>query len=230
MTKIPRPLFLVFCLFLTNLLIMAYAGFVRYFQSGYEVKKQVQVLEGELSRSQFEKRVVHNQLLDLQQTIAEVMPSQEKMIASKWAPRALDLSQQLRSPASVKPLNLSRLYFEKGKKFFNEGKYKLAQRQFEALQEQFPTSDRVIESTFLVLESAYLQKDFKKAMELAESMVSQFPESPLTGYGLIRLAQISESNNQFEEAAVLYRLIRTNFADKKLQDQARVLEKRIGIE
>lgn len=228
--KIPRSFFLVYCLFLTNLWMLGYASFVRHFQSGQEMKHHIGILKSQVSRSQFEKRVLDHQLLDLQQTVAEVLPNLQTMIAKQWSSRALGLSDRLRKPASIKPVNLSDFYFEKGKKYFSEGKFKSAQKEFLRVQEQFPTSDRVVESTFLILESAFLQKDYKRTVDVAESMVQQFPVNLLTGYALIRLAQVSEINNQFEEAAVLYKIVRENFQDKKLQSQARALEKRIGIE
>ncbi len=221
---------MIYCLFLTNLWMIGYASFVRYFQSGQELKQHVEILKSQINRVQFEKRVVDHQLLDLQQTVAAVLPSQQSMIAKQWNARAIGLSEQLRRPASLKSVNLSEFYFEKGKKYFSQGKFKSAQKEFVRVQDQFPSSDRVIESTFLILESAYLQRDYKKAVDVAESMVSHFPVSIFTGYALIRLAQISEINNQFEEAATLYKIVRENFQDTKLQGQARALEKRIGVE
>lgn len=228
--RVPKSLFIIYCLILTNVLAASYATFVEYFQSGYEIKGQIHRLESKIKNLDTQKKVVENRLIDLEQTVAEVLPSQSKMIADRWDTRSVALSQQLRSPASLHPINLSQAVFERGKKYFSQGKYNLAFREFENVREKYPTSDRVVESTFLMLESSFLLKDFKKTADLADFMVTQYPDNPLTGYGLMRLAQVSELNNQFDEAAALYRIVADNFSDQKLKEQAVIFEKRILVQ
>lgn len=225
--KIPKSLFLIYCLILTNISVLAYASFVKYFQSGYEIENQIHHLESRLARTQFQKKIVENQLLDLQQTVAEVLPSKKKMVAEGWGTRALHISEQLRLPANLPPLDLTEIIFERGKKLFTQGKFTQAYREFESIREKYPSSDRVVECTFLMLESAYLQKDYKKTADIVDLMVSQYPENRLTGYALLRLAQVSELNAQFEEAAVLYRIVARTYSDEKLKQQAAILENRI---
>src|SRR5687768_4090075 len=105
--KIPRSVFLIFCLILTNLCVAAYALFVGHFQSGYEIKHQIHQLENQLSQVQINKKIVENRLLDLEQSVAEVLPAKKKMIAERWSLRSLNMSDQLRSPASLRPIDLT---------------------------------------------------------------------------------------------------------------------------
>ena len=233
--RIPKSFFLIYCLVLTNLLTAGYAVFIQYFQSGYEIKQQIVNLEKKIERTEFENRVAQNQILDLQQTMAETLPPEKKMIAeqrinSQWKGRAFSLSQQLREPASIKKIDLSGVYFEKGKKLFTQKKYHMAFKEFEALKEKFPLSDRAVESTFLMLESSYLQKDYKKTVDIADYMVTQYPESLLTGYAILRLGLVSEKNSQFEEASALYKIVAEHFRDERLKNQALDYIKRISLE
>ena len=173
--RVPKSIFIIFCLILTNVLAASYATFVQYFQSGYEIKSQIHRLEAKVRAIDTEKKVAENRLLDLEQTVAQVLPNQKKMIADRWDFRSVSLSEQLRSPASLHPINLSQAYFERGKKYFSQGKYGMAFREFESVREKYPTSDRVVESTFLMLETSFLLKDFKKTADLADYMVPQYP-------------------------------------------------------
>lgn len=230
MSKIPQGFFLVYGLILTNLWVAGYTLFVHYFQSGHEYQFQIKQLESQVEKLQENQKNLLTQLMDFKQTVAEVMPAKSQMIAEKWNPKAISLSENIRRPASIQPVDLSGVYFEKGKRFFNEGKYSLALREFQELSEKFPLSDKFIETQFLTLESSYLTKDYKKVVDLADFLVNHYPENILTGYAMLRLAQVSESNSQFEEALVIYQSVQKSFKDKDLQRQARELEKRIKFE
>src|SRR5687768_10742857 len=140
--KTTRSVVIIFCLILTNMCMASYALFVEYFQSGYEVKHQILQLKKNLTQAQLQKKIVEHQLLDLEQSVATVLPAKKQMIAERWNTRALHMSDQLRSPASINSLDLTEVLFERGKKFFTQGKFSAAYREFENIRDQFPSSDR----------------------------------------------------------------------------------------
>ena len=66
--------------------------------------------------------------------------------------------------------------------------------------------------------------------EVIDEMVLQFPDHELTGFILLRLGQISEHNNQIEEAQEIYRTVANHFPQKPLKQQALVLLKSLEIQ
>ena len=141
-----------------------------------------------------------------------------------------DLGLNLRAPASIEQLDFSAVILERGKKYFSSGKYEVAGKEFEKLKNQFPASAFQIQARFFLAESLYLQRDFKKCTEVIDEMVLQYPDHELTGFILLRLGQISEHNNQIEEAQEIYRTVATHFSQKPLKDQALTLLKSLEIQ
>ncbi len=201
-------------------------GFSAYFNSGWEFKREAQVLKQKLEDSEFRVSLIQHQMKDLEQTVAAVIPN-EKLAKSETF---RDLGLSLRAPASIRPMDLSAVRLEKGKKYFTAGKYEVASREFEKIKNEFPSSAYQIQARFFWAESLYLQRDFKKCTEVIDEMVLQYPDHELTGFILLRLGQISEQNNQVEEAQEIYRTVIAHFSQKPLKDQAFTLLKNLEIE
>lgn len=221
-----NQIFFIFCLSLTTGILWAYMEFSSYFNSGWEHKREAQILQEKLEDSEFQVSLLQHQMKDLEQTVAAVI-SKEKLAKSEVY---RDLGLNLRAPASIEPLDFSAVLLEKGKKYFSAGKYDVASREFEKLKNQFPSSAYQIQARFFWAESLYLQREFKKCAEVIDEMVLQYPDHELTGFILLRLGQISEHNNQIEEAQEIYRTVATHFPQKPLRVQALTLLKSLEIE
>lgn len=221
-----NQVFIIFCLTLTTGILWSYGEFAGHFNSGWELKRDVQVLNEKLNDSEFRVSLLQHQMKDLEQTVAGEIPKGKLNKSDKM----YDLGLSLRAPASIEPLDFSAVVLERGKKYFTAGKYDVAGKEFEKLKNQFPSSAYQIQARFFLAESLYLQHDFKKCTEVIDEMVLQYPDHELTGFILLRLGQISEHNNQVEEAQEIYRTVATHFSQKPLKEQALVLLKSLEIQ
>ncbi|MBV2169181.1 MAG: hypothetical protein KUL82_10795, partial [Bdellovibrio sp.] len=69
----------------------------------------------------------------------------------------------------------------------------------------------------------FLKKDFRSSLSEIDTMVTQYPQHDLTGFILLRMGQISELNNQTEEASEIYKTVFKNFKNEDLKKQAKKL-------
>jgi tol-pal system protein YbgF len=219
-------IFFTFCLTLTTGILWAYFIFAGYFNSGWEYKQEAQTLQENLDDSRFQVALLQHQMRDLEQTVASVLPTQ-KLAKNKTFD---NLMLTLRAPASIPSLDLSSVILEKGKKYFADGKFTQAGEEFQKLKEQYPSSAYQVQARFFLAESLFLQREFKKCVEVIDDMISQYPDHELTGFILLRLGQISMHNNQTEEAQEIYRTVLNNFPQKPLKEQAQILLKSLEIE
>ena len=91
---------------------------------------------------------------------------------------------------------------------------------FEKVIEKFPASVHVVESLFLTAESYFLLGQYPACLSVVEIMMEQFPESDLTGFILMRMAQIYNMRGETEQAIEVYRTIIRQFQHNGLKAQA----------
>lgn len=217
--------FLIFCLSLTVGLLGVFAMFMGHFNGHEQYEMRISSLKTEIEKERFEKTLLTYQIKDFQQSVAQVLPANDKLVA-KYEEK--NLASVVRQPASVPALDLSGALFARGKKSFADQNYDKAIKEFGRLVEAFPLSQYNVESRFFIAESYFLKKDFKSSLAQIDDMVSLYPDNDLTGFILLRMGQISEANNQIDEASEVYKAVIKNFKNEALRDQARKLAK--GIE
>lgn len=222
--KNSSSVYLVFFLALTSGLATAYAVFAGYFNGHQQYELRLSALENQVQREQFEKTLLTYQLKDFQQAVAEALPAKKELLARY---EQKNLADVVRSPASASALDLSSALFERGKKSFKDHDYDKAIREFNRLLHDYPLSKHGIESRFFIAESFFLKKDFKSSLGIIDEMVTQYPDNELTGFILLRMGQISEANNQIEEASEIYATVIKNFKSEDLKIQARKLAQNI---
>lgn len=223
---IPQTLFINFCFALTAGLIWTYSYFTNYFNDGHELRRRITILEEESKNYQFQAALAEYQLKDLQQSTLALLPNSNTK--KNWAFN--NFKSALRTPSSLPQIDLSSTLFERGKKLFAAQKYEMSIREFEKIKTEFPLSAHLVETYFFIGESYFLQKDFKNAIQTIEDMVTQFPDSELTGFILLRMGQISEYNNQPEVAAEIYQAIQQNFRNKDLIQQAYKMAQKLNLQ
>jgi len=215
-----NSLFITFCLSLTAGLLCVFAIFVGYFNGHEQYEMRLGNLEKQVEKERFNYALLNYQLKDFQQTVAQVLPENKKL-ADNYALK--NLASAVRVPASAENLELSASLFEHGKKNFNEAHYDKAIADFQKLTVDFPLSVHNVEAHFFIAESYYLKKDYKSSLSQIDDMVLQFPDNDLTGFILLRMGQISEANNQQEEASEVYKTVMKNFKNETLNKQAQKL-------
>lgn len=221
---IPKSIFLNFCLVLTCGLIWSYSVFSDYFNQHPEMAMELEQVKEQLAQEKFEQTILTYRLKDFEKTVAELLPaekfsSSQKMMASK------NLMSVLREPASLPPMDLSSVVYESVKTQFKQKQFDHVIEKAKKLIDTYPSSVHVVESYFFMAESYFMKNDLKKCTETIDLMVSQFPDHDLTGFILLRLGQISELNNQQEEAREIYSLVSNQFANPTLKNQAEILLK-----
>lgn len=216
--------FIAFCLSLTLGLVSVYAVFVGYFNGHKQYELSLADLRMQIDKEKLNNSLLTYQLKDFQQTVAQVLPDNKKLQANY---ELRTLASIVRIPASVESLDLSGVYFEKGKKFFAEKDYDKAIQEFYSLLDKFPLSGHSVEARFFIAESFFLKNDFRNSLAEIDKMVTHYPQHDLTGFILLRMGQISEFNSQAEEASVIYKTVLGNFKNETLKKQAKMLAQNI---
>ena len=88
------------------------------------------------------------------------------------------------------------------------------------MSEKYPTSGYVVQAHFFVDESLYSKKAFKECLEEVEKMMMLFPEHELTGFAMMRMAAISDSNGQLGEAKEIAKTVLAYFQHPDLVKSA----------
>lgn len=219
--KLSNSAFIVFSLCLTTGIVGGYAYFVDHFNKGSVRQADVVALQRELEQERLKVSLLQYQIKDLQQSVAFLLPPQNKIQDYKLA----NISAAVRAPASVDSVNidLSGTLFERGKEFFNQQNYTQAIGVFNKLLAQYPLSVHRIEAQFFIAEGYFLSKEYQPSLQAINVMVQQYPHHELTGYILLRLGQINEINNQSQSAREVYQSVLRSFDNKNIQKQARSL-------
>lgn len=221
--KSGNSLFIIFSLSITVGLLWAYNSFCDYFNQGKDYQLQVQQLEKKVEKEEFKYSLLQNQLKDFQESVAVVLPPNSELRKEVADYQVRNFASGLRVPASEEQIDLSGTFFEKGKKLFKEQKYDKAVKEFRKVLENYPLSRYKVESHFFISESYFLQKDYKSSLDMIDQMVQQYPDNELTGFIMLRMGQISELNNQLEEASEIYKTVQSHFKNPQIQSQAKAL-------
>lgn len=215
--KNQSALFVIFCLCVTVGLLGVYNIFVGYFDGHQEYELRLSALQSQMDQARFSNSLLTYQLKDFQQTVAQILPDNKKLQANY---EAKNLASVVRTPASDEVIDLSPVLFEKAKKSFKSQNYEKSIREFRELIEKYPLSSHNVEARFFIAESFFLKKDYKSCLQEVDVMLTQYPDNDLTGFILLRMGQISEINNQVEEASEVYQAVLKNFKNETLKKQA----------
>jgi TolA-binding protein len=218
--KNQNSLFVVFCLCLTIGIVAVYGVLVGHFNGHQKYEIQISALNKKVEKEQFNNSLLSYQLKDFQQTVAQALPD-NKTLQAKF--EVSNLASAVRSPASESAIDLSPIIFERAKKYFTQQSYDKAIKEFNNLLDKYPLSSHGVEAHFFIAESYFLKKDFRNSLATIDDMVTQYPDNDLTGFILLRMGQISEINNQVDEASEVYKTVLKNFKNEDLRKQARKL-------
>ena len=212
--------FIIFSLIVTVFVVGGYGVFQRHFGQGTEHLARIEKLEKDVAKEKFRNVLLGHQIKDMQQSVAELLPEARQIVDS---PDLKNLSDALRAPASESSLDLSGVLFERAKGAFADKRFDEGIRTFRELLDKYPLSRHVVEARFFIVESYFLKRDYKSALVVIEEMMTLYPENDLTGYAMLRMGQISEFNNQLDEAREIYATVQRSFSNSRLQEQSRAL-------
>ncbi len=215
-----NTIFLVFSLSIAVGMLGVYSLFLQHFDGSDVYQKNIVQLRDQVERERLNNSLLTYQIKDFQQSVAQLLPDQKKLQGNY---ELQNLASVVRLPANDVGLELSSVIYEKGKKHFNKSSYDAAIREFYKLLDKYPLSSHAVEARFFIAESYFLKGDFRNSLASIDQMVTHFPQHDLTGFILLRMGQISEYNNQTDEASEIYQTVMKNFSNKTLQEQAKKL-------
>lgn len=219
--------FAVFMLALTLTMTLFHQGVGRLYSDRSSDLVVIQEMEDRVARTELQAKVLHEQLFDYQQNVAEVLGKKDTKIASSSHVNLLSVS---RLPASEETDESSARLMARGRSFFSSQKYREALGVFDQLVEKYPASPQSLEARFLRAESLYLTGELDLCVEEIETMIAQYPEYPMTGYLMIRLSQVLHHRKRSSEALEILQYVQQHFPnDRQLQTQAQSLGQKIRV-
>ncbi len=206
-------LFLIFCLTLTSGLILFYAELRQYFSPEKYLSQEIENKNKQLEQSKLQMALLQYQLIDFKKEVAERLPAFDSKDKNFHL-----LTEATRLPASIEPIDMSKKILAEGKDLFMKKNYSTSILVFKKLIELYPASVNTLEARFLLAESYYLNNRTKECLDVIDLMMTQYPDSIYTANLMLRMGEILESQNRYQEAFEVYETVRDNFSkDTKLR-------------
>lgn len=207
-------------------MMFGYSQLTGYLNKDYDQVVEVKSLKKEVEEKKLEVVLLQNQIEDLKNSFiaSTVSPKSLASEANAFAKLRLDsVNMAMRAPASIQPLDLSVQLFARGKEKFLSNNYIEASEIFESLVQRYPLSSLQVESNFFLAESYFMKRDFRSALRVIDHMMTNYPENELTGFIMLRMGQISESQQKTDEALEIYQTVKLNYHNQRLLQQAQSL-------
>lgn len=214
-------LFLVMILGLTSATLVVSGEAKSFLNDSVVYSHQIEDLQREQKESELRQALLQERLFDYQQSVAQTLSEDPN-------PKELDELNLLvpsRVPASLPEFDRSEMILARAKDQFNGNQFKKAADSFRELIEKYPASPKSVEARFLRAESLYLSGQLDLCVDEIETMMTQFPDHPMTGFLMLRLSQILKGRSRNPEAIEVLKMIERSFpGEKLLLEQARVME------
>jgi TolA-binding protein len=212
--------FVSFCLVLLSIILSTHFIFRNAFGASDKIKLQLAQIDKQRQEADFRAELIAHQLSDYQQQVATLLPD---------ALKNKDASYPLRQLASVAIDTGETIEIERASSLLEEAKTAFREKDFDEsnnllgkLLNRYPSSVHAPEAHFLLAEGLYQEKDFAASAGTIEKMIERYPENELTGFALLRLGHIFETQDRLEDASDIYRAVLVNFKQPDILKQAKV--------
>ncbi len=183
---------------------------------------KIERLQEQIDRQNLRSLVDQSQMEHFRQEVASALPPALKHVAETGRDYPLrnlaSVTVQGNNP-KLQALVASSL-FETGRVLFRKGEYDRSNRIMEKMIDRYSHATQVVEAHFLLAEGQYQIGQLDAASATVDRMVELFPESELTGFALVRLGQIFEKRERYDEAIQLYRTVLKSFPFRSVASQA----------
>lgn len=223
--------FVAFMMFLFSGLV-ALHGLVRDGLSPVpRLEAKIERIEREKAQAELRASLTAHELHDFQQHVATLIPGAVKGSPADPANYPLRRLASVVGTGRTEALQIERAsgLMEKAKASFREQLFEQAAATLSEIIENYPESQHVSEAHFLLAEAQFQSQEYEASVETIEQMVKLFPESELTGFALLRLGRVFETQDRLEDAADVYRAVLNNFKDERLLNQARLQLKAVAL-
>lgn len=223
--KLSNGLLSSFVFLLTAVWIFVFSIFQNHFNGGKESQLAIHQLQMELDKQKLSSAILDYKLkeqLAATDTNLQEKTGLDKSVNHKFKRQIASVSTDAKDFKKQQSEKENKS-FEECKALFLNDKYDSSIKKLKEFTEEFPLSHHREEALFLLSESYYFEKDYSNSIYYIDQLLSQFPESELSGYALLRMGQISEMNNQNDEALEFYKIVESKFSSPKLNEKAKSL-------
>jgi len=217
-----RYSFTVFTLILALFYTEVFQAARKIARTDSHLQAKIRHLNQKLERAHLRLLVQQEQYQEYRQSVAAVLPPSVKIATQKGKDYPLrNLASVVTSKDGVKVKSLlASTLFQTGKSLFREGQYARANRLFQKLIDRYGYLTQAIEAHFLMAEGQYQLGDVEGATKTIGRMVDLFPEAELTGFAVVRLGNILEHKERYEEAIEMYRTALRSFPHRSVASAA----------
>lgn len=216
-------------LVMTVLVLQSYISFQGYFFEHSPHKAESEFLKKKLIQTELELAISDYELRKYQQEVAQLLPQQKEEVQQTYLYRKLASLTYQDSENDLGVKLRANTLFKKAKTQFRKEDYKASSQILESFIHEYSFTTEAIEAYFLLSESYYQLKKWNKAIHVVEKMVDLFPANEMTGFAMIRMGKIYESQSRSDEAIEVYRLVMTSFPYRGLASQARDSLRDVGL-
>ncbi|MCB0348021.1 MAG: hypothetical protein KDD37_04260 [Bdellovibrionales bacterium] len=170
-------------------------------------QEKVSKLQEDLDRSELEVALMEKRQFDYQQSIAMQLPSMLK----KDPYNARNIASVISDKKGAIEFDNKFEKLEAAKKYFNEGHFEEVVDELEPIYKDSPEHPLAPEVSFLLMEANHFLGKREEAAVIIRSMLQLYPESYLTGYALLRLAEYFVQEGDERKAKYLYQFISEKF-------------------
>lgn len=199
-------IYITFCLVLTVGFLHLFYQAQIMFSPEKALKTQNESLQIKIEKEKLKTALVQNQLLEQQQEFAQWIPEKDIKKTS---------IRQIASVLRSDVVNNYDLDFPKIQRHFSEKKF----AQVIILSKNYISKNsfslKLPEVYFLLAESYYLTNEKEMCLDVISKMLDLYPENLLTGFILMRQAQIYADRGEKNMANDIFDLISDNFSKEK---------------
>ena len=189
------------------------------------LRDQVASLQSQLAQERFRVALKEGEIQDIKSMVARQLPG---FLKEEQSYQARNIASVVSTPKPLK-IDVSEPLFAEGQKLFQERAFKKSAEVLARFTEQYPVHERTTEAYFLLTESLYLSGDYPKTLGMVKTMMTQFPENPLTGYSLLRMGQVLQERSRLKDAKQIFESVLENYEEPKLKLQAKKLSGEIKL-
>ncbi len=211
-----------FTLTMTLALTLFYSRLRQHFSPIHELHDQIEALQYRVRQQKFKTLLLSYEFADFKTEVATLLPSAIKKegFGEKSYPQRMLASVVQDQSNDVLGFQTAQSLFNQASRQFNDKNYRAAISIFRSLINNHPYSYDVPKAMFLIVEGSFRLGKYSQAIAYANQMIDLFPANELTGYAMIRMAQIYQIKNRYKGAADIYRTVMKSFSNRELAQLA----------
>ncbi len=193
-----------------------YLQFQIEFSGNEELVVKIERLEYELQQQHAKSDIAQYELESFKQYVAVNLPT--RIEGQSYSVRNI---ASLVTVSETKLIDKPKMDFAKIRENYLQHNYEAANTELKTFVETYTDSSYILEAYFLMANSYYKTKQYERSLSAINFLVKQYPESEMTGLGLLLMGDILETQERWDEARDIYNSIQKNFKFPELKEKAK---------